>query len=62
MDNFIVQLMARLDSSKTPDDLRKIEQELNKKKINLLPQNVAKVFIVFARFKRIIYTIFLIRI
>ena len=35
MDNFIVQLMARLDSSKTPDDLRKIEQELNKKKINL---------------------------
>ena len=35
MDNFIVQLIARLDASKTPDDLRKIEQELNKKKINL---------------------------
>lgn len=35
MDNFIVQLMARLDLSKTPDDLRKIEQELSKKKINL---------------------------
>lgn len=35
MDDFIVQLIARLDASKTPDDLRKIEQELNKKKINL---------------------------
>ena len=35
MDDFIVKLITRLDSSKTPDDLRKIEQELNKKKINL---------------------------
>ena len=35
MDDFIVKLIARLDSSKTPDDLRKIEDELNKKKINL---------------------------
>ena len=25
-NNFIVQLIARLDASKTPDDLKKIEQ------------------------------------
>lgn len=37
MDNFIVQLMARLDSSKTPDDLRKIEQQLNARGIEIKP-------------------------
>lgn len=34
-NNFIVELIARLDASKTPTDLNKIEQELNKKGINL---------------------------
>ena len=34
-NNFIVQLIARLDASKTPDDLKKIEQQLNNKGINL---------------------------
>lgn len=34
-NDFIVQLIARLDSSKTPNDLRKIEQQLNAKGINL---------------------------
>ena len=34
-NNFIVQLITRLDASKTPTDLNKIEQELNKKGINL---------------------------
>lgn len=34
----------------------------NKKTIKLLPQNVAKAFIVFASFWRIIYTIFIRRI
>lgn len=34
-NNFIVQLIARLDSAKTADDLKKIEQQLNAKGINL---------------------------
>lgn len=35
MDNFIVQLIARLDASQTLTDVNKIEQQLNKKGINL---------------------------
>lgn len=35
MNNFIVQLMARLDPSKTPSDLKKIERQLNAKGVNL---------------------------
>ena len=35
MDNFIVQLIARLDPSQTPTDLKKIEQQLNTKGVNL---------------------------
>lgn len=34
-NDFIVQLIAQLDSSKTADDLKKIEQQLNAKGINL---------------------------
>ena len=37
MDNFIVQLIARLDASKTPDDLKKIEQQLNNKGVKIKP-------------------------
>lgn len=37
MDEFIVQLIARLDSSKTPEDLKKIEQQLNTKGVHLKP-------------------------
>lgn len=37
MDNFIVQLIARLDASKTSDDIKKIEQQLNAKGIKLKP-------------------------
>ena len=37
MDNFIVQLIARLDTSKTPDDLKKIEQQLNNKGVKIKP-------------------------
>lgn len=37
MDEFIVQLIARLDSSKTVDDVKKIEKELNAKGIQLKP-------------------------
>lgn len=37
MDNFIVQLIARLDASKTADDLKKIEQQLKEKGIKLKP-------------------------
>ena len=35
MDNFIVQLIARLDPSQAPADLKKIEQQLNAKGVNL---------------------------
>lgn len=35
MDNFIVQLIARLDSSKTPNDLKKIQDQLNAQGVNL---------------------------
>lgn len=34
-NNYIIQLVAKLDGSKTPDDLKKIEQQLNAKGINL---------------------------
>ena len=34
-NNYIVQLIAKLDGSKTADDLNKIEQQLNAKGINL---------------------------
>lgn len=34
-NNFLIQLIARLDSSKTLGDLKKIEQQLNSKGINL---------------------------
>lgn len=37
MDNFIVQLITRLDASKTPDDLKKIEQQLNNKGVKIKP-------------------------
>lgn len=37
MDDFIVQLIARLDASKTSDDIKKIEQQLNAKGIKLKP-------------------------
>ena len=36
-NNFIVQLIARLDASKTPDDLKKIEQQLNAKGVKIKP-------------------------
>ena len=36
-NNFIVQLIARLDASKTPDDLKKIEQQLNNKGVKIKP-------------------------
>ncbi len=35
MDEFILQLIARLDNSKIPDDIKTIEQNLAKKGINL---------------------------
>ena len=36
MDNdYIIQLITKLDGSKTADDLKKIEQQLNAKGINL---------------------------
>lgn len=35
MNDFIVQLIARLDSSQTPADLKRIEQQLNAKGVNL---------------------------
>ena len=34
-NNYIIQLIAKLDGSKTADDLKKIEQQLNAKGINL---------------------------
>lgn len=34
-NNYIIQLIAKLDGSKTADDLKKIEQQLNSKGINL---------------------------
>ena len=34
-NNYIIQLIAKLDGSKTADDLNKIEQQLNAKGINL---------------------------
>lgn len=37
MNDFIVQLIARLDASKTADDLKKIEQQLKEKGIKLKP-------------------------
>lgn len=36
-NNFIVQLIARLDASKTSDDLKKIEQQLNAKGVKIKP-------------------------
>ncbi len=37
MDNIILQLITRLDSSKTADDIKKIQEQLNAKGITLKP-------------------------
>lgn len=37
MDNMILQLITRLDSSKTADDIKKIQEQLNAKGVTLTP-------------------------